>query len=101
MREGNYRNGEEHGSAHWGTIKEGQRFRDKEASDNNIIFTEHYAMAVSRKQFDLELDRNRNVLVIGGSGSGKSRYYVLPNLMQANTSFFVTDPKGTMLPRCV
>lgn len=98
MREGNYRNGEEHGSAHWGTIKEGQRFRDKEASDNNIIFTEHYAMAVSRKQFDLELDRNRNVLVIGGSGSGKSRYYVLPNLMQANTSFFVTDPKGTMLP---
>lgn len=97
-REGNYRNGEEHGSARWGTRKEGQRFRDAKHPDNNVIFTEHFGMAVKRETFDLNLDRNRNVLVIGGSGSGKSRYYVLPNIMQTNTSFFITDPKGTMLP---
>ena len=97
MREGNYRNGEEHGSARWGTRKEGRRFLDGGDAYNNIIFTEHYGMAMSRAAFDLELDRNRNVLVVGGSGSGKTRYYVKPNIMQMNSSIFVTDPKGTML----
>lgn len=97
-REGNYRNGEEHGSARWSTVKEGQRFKDMDDPDNNIIFTESLGLALSREHFDMETDRNNSVLVVGGSGSGKSRFYVLPNLMQCNTSFFVTDPKGTMLP---
>lgn len=97
MREGNFRNGEEHGSARWGTRAEGRRFLDDGDPDNNLIFTKHYGMAVSRSKFDLELDRNRNVLVIGGPGSGKTRYYVKPNLMQLNASYFVTDPKGTLL----
>lgn len=86
-REGNYRNGEEHGSARWGTIKEGRKFLDEKHEDNNIVFTEHLGMALSRENFDIEYDRNKSVLVVGGSGSGKSRYYVLPNLMQCNTSF--------------
>ena len=97
MREGNFRNGEEHGSARWGTRAEGRRFLDDDDPDNNLIFTKYYGMAVSRSKFDLELDRNRNVLVIGGPGSGKTRYYVKPNLMQLNASYFVTDPKGTLL----
>lgn len=94
---GNYRVGEESGSARWGTIKEGQAFLDKKNKDNNLLFTENFGMAIKRKKFNLKLDRNLNVMVIGGTGSGKTRYYVKPNLMQLNTSFFVTDPKGTLL----
>lgn len=97
-REGNYRQGEEHGSARWGTIKQGRKFMDAAHPDNNVIFTKHLGMALSRKKFDIDYERNKSVLVIGGSGSGKSRFYVLPNLMQCNASFFTTDPKGTMLP---
>lgn len=95
---GTYRTGEESGSAKWGTLKEGMRFLDKKEPDNNLLFTEHFGLAMKRKKFNLDLDRNLNVLVIGGSGSGKTRYYVKPNLMQLNASYFVTDPKGTLLP---
>ena len=94
---GNYRTGEESGSARWGTKKEGVRFKDQKNHFNNLIFTANYGMALKRDKFDIELDRNLNVMVIGGSGSGKTRYYVKPNLMQLNTSYFVTDPKGTLL----
>ena len=79
---GNYRAGEEAGSARWGTRKEGEAFRNADEPDSNILLTEHYAIATRRKDFDLEHDRNLNVMVIGGSGSGKTRYYVKPNLMQ-------------------
>ena len=94
---GNYRTGEESGSAQWGTKKEGMAFKDRKNTDNNLLFTENYGLALKRPKFDLELDRNLNVIVIGGSGSGKTRNYVKPNLMQLNASYFVTDPKGTLL----
>lgn len=94
---GNYRAGEESGSARWGTIKEGRRFRDKANEDNNLIFTQNFGLALHRPKFDAELDRNLNVLVVGGSGSGKTFNYVTPNICQLNTSYFITDPKGTLL----
>ncbi len=93
---GVYRTGEDQGSAKWGEEKDGERFKDKSDSDNNLIFSEKYGMALSRKKFDMRVDRNLNVMVVGGSGSGKTRSYVLPNLMQINSDFFVTDPKGTL-----
>lgn len=94
---GNYRSGEESGSARWGTVKEGRRFRDLSNPDNNLIFTEKYGLALHRPKYDPELDRNLNVLVIGGSGSGKTFNYVTPNICQLNTNYFITDPKGTLL----
>lgn len=94
---GNYRSGEESGSARWGTVKEGKRFRDLSNPDNNLIFTDKYGLALHRPKYDPELDRNLNVLVVGGSGSGKTFNYVTPNICQLNTNYFITDPKGTLL----
>lgn len=94
---GNYRTGEESGSARWGTMKEGKAFLDETNPDNNLLFTDSFGLALERPKFNQELDRNRNVLCVGGSGSGKTFNYVTPNLLQLNTSFFVTDPKGTLL----
>lgn len=94
---GNYRTGEESGSARWGTLKEGRAFRDPSDEDNNLLFTENYGLALHRPKFDPELDRNLNVLVVGGPGSGKTFNYVIPNICQLNTNYFVTDPKGTLL----
>lgn len=94
---GNFRAGEESGSARWGTLKEGKAFRDQTNEDNNLIFTANYGLALHRPKFNQELDRNLNVLVVGGSGSGKTFNYVTPNIMQLNTSYFITDPKGTLL----
>ena len=94
---GNYRTGEESGSARWGTVKEGKRFRDLSNPDNNLIFTDKYGLALHRPKYDPELDRNLNVLVVGGSGSGKTFNYVTPNICQLNTNYFITDPKGTLL----
>lgn len=96
---GNYRSGEESGSARWGTLKEGEAFKDETNEDNNLIFTENYGLALHRPEYNEELDRNLNVLVIGGSGSGKTVKYVIPNLCQLNTNVFLTDPKGTLLPK--
>ena len=93
------RQGEEHGSAKWGTVREGRKFMDPESPDGNIILSEQFGMAMSRKDHDRRYERNRNVIVVGGSGSGKTRGYVEPNLMQMNADFFVTDPKGECLPR--
>lgn len=94
---GNFRAGEESGSARWGTLKEGKAFKDQTNEDNNLIFTKNYGLALHRPKFNQELDRNLNVLVVGGSGSGKTFNYVTPNIMQLNTSYFITDPKGTLL----
>ena len=91
------RNGEEHGSARWATRAEMRAFGDAKAPDNNIILTKGAQLALDRGRFDLKTDRNHNVVVVGGSGSGKTRYYVKPNLMQLNSSYFVTDPKGTLI----
>ena len=97
MGHGKRRDGEEHGSARWGTRAEGRAFMDLKDPDNNLIFTRDFGLALKREKFDLAHDRNHNVMVIGGPGSGKTRYYVKPNLMQLNSSYFVTDPKGTMI----
>lgn len=83
MYAGNYRYGEEAGSAKWGTLKEGVAFKDQTDPSNNLLFTKNYGLALKKPKFDLEHDRNLNVMVIGGSGSGKTRNYVKPNLMQS------------------
>lgn len=94
---GNYRTGEESGSAQWGSEKQGLAFKDNKHPENNLIFTKKYGLAIKKDKFDLETDRNLNVMVVGGSGSGKTRNYVKPNLMQLNANYFVTDPKGTLI----
>ncbi|WP_439651867.1 VirD4-like conjugal transfer protein, CD1115 family [Paraeggerthella hominis] len=95
MRQGNFRHGEEHGSSRWGTRVEGKRFMNDKDESDNIIFTENYGLSLSKNRYNRKL--NRSVLVIGGSGSGKTSSYVLPNMLQMNCSLFLTDPKGTLL----
>lgn len=94
---GNYRTGEESGSAKWGTEKTGSSFMDTKDKANNLLFTKNYGLALKQPKFNEETYRNLNVLVIGGSGSGKTKRYVKPNLMQLNSNYFVTDPKGTLI----
>ena len=87
----NRRPGEEHGSAKWGGPRAlGDKYRDKKRPGANIILTEHVQMGLDSHKHR----RNLNVLVVGGSGAGKTRFYCKPNIMQANTSYLVTDPKG-------
>ena len=93
-----HRKGEEHGSARWATEAEAKKLADKKKAkkgeiDNNILLTQEVRMSLNTRQHR----ENLNVLVIGGSGSGKSRFYVKPNIMQLNTSYVVTDPKGELL----
>ena len=97
MNAGEHRAGEEHGSSRWATKQEAAAFSDPRDADNNIILTRKCRLAMSKPRFDIKTDRNKNVLVIGGSGSGKTRFFVKPNLMQLNASYFVTDPKGTLI----
>lgn len=89
----NCRPGEEHGSARWGNVKSVvKRYMDKD-SYKNIILSQNMRLGLNAKKHR----RNLNVLVVGGSGAGKTRFYAKPNLMQCNTSFIVADPKGEML----
>lgn len=89
----NRRPGEEHGSARWGNVNSiVRRYADKNSS-SNIILTQNMRLGLNAKKHR----RNLNVLVVGGSGAGKTRFYAKPNLMQCNTSFIVADPKGEML----
>ena len=97
LNAGEHRAGEEHGSARWASKREARMFEDEKDRDNNIILTENCKVALVPRKFDQKTDRNKNVEVIGGSGSGKTRYHVKPNLMQLNASYFVTDPKGTLI----
>lgn len=94
----NYRTGEEQGSASWGNVKEGLVFKDTENEFNNIVFSKTFGMKVDRLKPMFKLDRNWNNLVIGGSGSGKTFCWVQPNLMQLYGDYFLTDPKGDLLP---
>ena len=96
-RRGSYRKGEEHGSARWATASEMDAFSDKGNPDNNIILTASARKRLEDTSHDQRTETNNNVLVVGGPGTGKTRYYVKPNLMQANASFFITDPKGTLI----
>lgn len=88
--------GIEHGSAEWGSPEDIKELADLEDFKRNIILTNTEKMSLdTQKTF-----RNNNVLVVGGSGSGKTRFFLKPNLMQMHTSYVVTDPKGTVLPEC-
>ena len=88
-----YRQGMEYGSARWGTTQDIKPYMD-EKPDNNIILTETEGLTMSSRPKQPKYARNKNVVVIGGSGSGKTRFFVKPNLMQMHSSYVVTDPNG-------
>ncbi len=94
-----FRKGEEYGSARWGTSSDIKPFINKEFS-KNIILTQTERLTLGRIADSEKRNINLNVLVIGGPGSGKTRYHVKPNLMQMNASYIVTDPKGTLIREC-
>lgn len=96
----NFMFGKEHGSARWGTKKDIEPFIDKENPDNNIILSATEQLSLSPRMPNPLHNRNKNVVVIGGSGKGKSRFIAKPNLCQLNTSFVVTDPKGELFAEC-
>ena len=96
-RRGKFRKGEEHGSSKWAKLKAIVKYSDKKYKDNNILLTEHASIRLKNRKFNLKTDTNNNVLIVGGPGTGKTRYFVKPNLMQGNASFFLTDPKGTLI----
>ena len=94
-----YRQGEEYGSARWGTAQDIEPFMDKSDFSNNVLLTQTERLTMGRPSSP-KFGRNKNVLVIGGSGSGKTRFFVKPNLMQMHSSYIVTDPKGSVLVEC-
>ena len=90
----NRRPGEEHGSARWGVVTSiAKKYTDKTDKSNNLLLSQNMRIGLNAKKHR----RNLNVLVIGGSGAGKTRFYAKPNIMQCNTSYIVADPKGEML----
>ena len=94
-----YRHGMEYGSARWGTAKDIEPFMAPKFSDN-IILTKTERLMMSNRPPDPKNARNKNVLVVGGSGSGKTRFWLKPNLLQCHSSYVVTDPKSTILLEC-
>lgn len=94
-----FRQGVEYGSARWGTAEDIKPYVD-ENPDNNVILTQTEKLTMSSRPKNPKYARNKNILVIGGSGSGKTRFFVKPNLMQLHSSYCVTDPKGTILVEC-
>lgn len=94
-----FRHGMEYGSARWGTPKDIEPYIDP-VFENNIILTATERLMMSGRPKKPKYARNKNVIVIGGSGSGKTRFFVKPNLMQMHSSYVVTDPKGTVLVEC-
>ncbi|HFZ6545909.1 TPA: VirD4-like conjugal transfer protein, CD1115 family [Streptococcus agalactiae] len=94
-----FRQGKEYGSARWGTRKDIEPYVD-EKFQNNILLTQTERLTMNGRPPNPKYARNKNVLVIGGSGSGKTRFYVKPNLMQMHSSYCVTDPKGTIVIEC-
>lgn len=94
-----FRQGKEYGSARWGTRKDIEPYMD-EKFQNNILLTQTERLTMNGRPANPKYARNKNVLVIGGSGSGKTRFYVKPNLMQMHSSYCVTDPKGTIVLEC-
>lgn len=94
-----FRKGIEYGSARWGTNKDIKPYIDSEF-DKNLLLTQTERLMMNSRPKNPKYARNKNVLVIGGSGSGKTRFFVKPNLMQMHSSYVVTDPKGTLLVEC-
>lgn len=99
-----FRLGEEYGSARYGKPKDIRPYIDHKNPDNNLILTKSEMLSMQNGAMMVkngkDYNRNKNVLVIGGSGAGKTRYFVKPNLLQMNGSYVVTDPKGTLLQEC-
>ena len=91
--QGNYRRGEEHGSAKWGDVKKLCRKYKDTPFEQNILLTQNFHIGLNCYRHR----RNLNVLVVGGSGAGKSRTYAIPNIMQCNCSMVITDPKAELL----
>ena len=94
-----FRQGKEYGSARWGNKKDIEPYMD-EKFQNNILLTQTERLTMNSRPSNPKYARNKNVLVIGGSGSGKTRFFVKPNLMQMHSSYCVTDPKGTIVLEC-
>ena len=94
-----FRHGQEYGSARWGTAEDIKPYIDP-VFQNNVILTQTERLMMSSRPKDPKTARNKNVLIIGGSGSGKTRFWLKPNLMQCHSSYVVTDPKGSILVEC-
>lgn len=94
-----YAEDKEYGSARWGNAKDIEPYMDRQNFDNNVLLTQTERITMG-KPSNVKYARNQNVLVVGGSGSGKTRFYVKPNLMQMHSSYVITDPKGTVLVEC-
>lgn len=94
-----FRQGREYGSARWGNHKDIEPYLD-EKFENNILLTNTERLTMNSRPKNPKFARNKNVLVVGGSGSGKTRFFLKPNLMQMHSSYVVTDPKGTVLVEC-
>ena len=94
-----FRQGEEYGSAVWGGEKDIEPYMDLSCPENNVILTKTESLTMGKPSAP-KFARNKNILVIGGSGSGKTRFFLKPNLMQMHSSYVVTDPKGTVLVEC-
>ncbi len=95
-----YRKGEEYGSARWGRSRDIEPYIDHEDEDNNILLTATESLKLNGRMSKPEYERNKNVLIVGGSGSGKTRFFVKPQLMQMHSSYVITDPKGTIILEC-
>lgn len=95
-----YRKGKEYGSAEFGTEKDIEPFINRKKPDYNLIFTQTEQMSLEGRMPNPLLNRNKNVLIVGGSGSGKTRFYAKPNIMTLACSLVVTDPKGTIVEEC-
>ena len=94
-----YRKGKEYGNAAWGKPEDIKPYMDEKNFDNNVLITQTERLTMGKPSAP-KYARNKNILVIGGSGSGKTRFFVKPNLMQMHSSYVVTDPKGTVLVEC-
>ena len=94
-----FRQGKEYGSARWGNSKDIEPYIDPKF-ENNVLITNTERLTMNSRPKNPKYARNKNVLVIGGSGSGKTRFYVKPNLMQMHSSYVITDPKGTLINEC-
>lgn len=94
-----YRKGIEYGSARWGNREDIRPFQDP-VFQNNVILTETERLMMSNRPKNPKNARNKNVLIVGGSGSGKTRFWLKPNLMQCHSSYVVTDPKGSIVVEC-
>ena len=94
-----YRKNEEYGSARWGKPEDIAPYIDPEFK-NNVLLTQTERLTMNNRPKDPKTARNKNVLIVGGSGSGKTRFFIKPNLMQCHSSYVVTDPKGSVVCEC-